>query len=169
MTDDIGYQALTQAAMRGVMKHALKVAASETGLPGDHHFYITFRTGAPGVAMAEHLSQKFPDEMTIVIQHQFWDLEVSDRHFEIVLQFSGVPQHLKIPFGAVTRFVDPSVNFGIGFEPMAVQHAEETIDPVEEGSAKGAKPAAAKKEDAAEGDRPASDGTVVSLDAFRRK
>ena len=168
MTDDIGYQALTQAAMKGVMKQALKIAASPAGLPGDHHFYVTFRTRAAGVKMAEHLMKRFPDEMTIVVQHQFWDLEIHERHFELVLQFSGVPQHLHIPFSAVTRFVDPSVNFGIGFEPMAVQQVE-TIDPVfdDEPEPEATAPAETKAEDGES--RPASDGTVVSLDSFRRK
>ena len=167
MTDDIGYQALTQAAMRGVMKEALKIAASEGGLPGEHHYYITFRTKAPGVNMAEVLMKKFPDEMTIVIQHQFWDLEIKEAHFEIVLQFAGVPQHLLIPYLAVSRFVDPSVNFGIGFEPVAVQQAE-TIDPIS--SAKLSEEESAVESDMDETEaRPASDGTVVSLDAFRRK
>lgn len=167
MTDDIGYQGLTQAAMRGVMKEALKIAASDSGLPGEHHFYITFRTRAPGVSIADQLAKRFPDEMTIVIQHQFWDLEVHTKHFEVVLQFSGVPQHLSIPYSAVTRFVDPHVNFGIGFEPMAVQQAD-TIDPIGETTSpedESAEAATSSDEEA----RPASDGTVVSLDAFRRK
>ena len=176
MTDDIGYQALTQAAMRGVMKEALKIAASDAGLPGEHHFYITFRTRAPGVKMAEHLIQKFPEEMTIVIQHQFWDLEIHDTHFELVLQFSGVPQHLHIPYSAVTRFQDPSVRFGLGFEPVLVQDAE-TLD-LDEGKMSAPEHAPADQDSAepvtddADEDaesRPASDGTVVSLDAFRRK
>lgn len=173
MTDDIGYQGLTQAAMRGVMKEALKIAASDAGLPGDHHFYITFRTRAQGVSMAEQLVKRFPDEMTIVIQHQYWDLEVHDKYFEIVLQFSGVPQHLKIPYIAVSRFVDPSVNFGIGFEPMAVQQADsvdlvsdDPFDETAEVETDAPEAASAKGEDES---RPASDGTVVSLDAFRRK
>lgn len=177
MTDDIGYQRLTQAAMRGVMKEALKIAASDVGLPGDHHYYITFRTRAPGVSLADQLAKRFPDEMTIVIQHQYWDLEVHEKHFEIVLQFSGVPQHLTIPYAAVTRFVDPSVNFGIGFEPMAVQQADgvDTIEPLDDSEIiEDAEDivADAPMEGAAGDDdesRPASDGTVVSLDAFRRK
>lgn len=177
MTDDIGYQALTQAAMKGVMKEALKIAASESGLPGDHHFYITFRTRASGVQIAEHLKKRFPDEMTIVIQHQFWDLEIHKQHFEVVLQFSGVPQHLHIPFSAVTRFVDPSVNFGIGFEPLMTQQAD-SVEMVEDDEAEeeivlegdpAAADAAMEQEEASEESRPASDGTVVSLDAFRRK
>ena len=153
MTDDIGYQALTQAAMRGVMKEALKVAESPNGLPGDHHFYITFRTKAPGVKLAEALVQKFPDEMTIVIQHQYWDLEVHERHFELVLQFSGIPQHLHIPYSAVNRFVDPSVNFGLGFEEVDAEE-HDPLDKRRPGDA-----------DLAATSRPASDG--IQPDAFR--
>jgi hypothetical protein len=116
MTDYIGYEALTQAAMRGVVREALKRAKANGGLPGDHHFYITFRSKAPGVRMADYLTERFPVDMTIVVQHQFWDLEVHDGHFEIILKFSGVPQHLFVPYAAITRFVDPSVNFGLTFE-----------------------------------------------------
>lgn len=164
MTDDIGYQALFEAAKRGVMKEALKVAASPAGLPGNHHFYISFRTKAPGVEIAEHLLTRFPEDMTIVIQHQYWDLEVHDHHFEIVLQFSGVPQHLVIPYAAVTRFLDPSVEFAMDIPPSQMQTAE-TLDISET-----PQPAAAEKPEAEdEPARPASDGTVVSIDAFRRK
>lgn len=166
MTDDIGYQALTQAAMRGVMREALKVAASPAGLPGGHHFYITFRTRAPGVVIAEPLLKRYPEEITIVIQHQFWDLEIHDRHFEIVLRFGGVPQHLVVPYSAVTRFHDPSVNFGFGLEPVLPGQVTE-IDPVPEGEAEAETAPAAEEE--TETPRPASDGSVVQLDAFRRK
>lgn len=157
MTDYIGYEALTQAAMRGVVREALKRAKTgNSGLPGNHQFYVTFRTRAPGVKIADHLVQRFPDEMTIVIQHQFWDLEVHDGHFEIVLKFSGVPQHLYVPFAALTRFVDPSVNFGLTFEPR-------------QKDAGVLAPAKALDEPA---DQPTSLGsteTVVNLDAYRRK
>ena len=163
MTDEIGYRALTQAAMKGVMKEALKIAATGNGLPGDHHFYITFRTRAAGVKMAPQLVQRFPEEMTIVVQHQFWDLEIHERHFELVLQFSGVPQHLHIPYAAVSRFYDPSVEFGIGFDPATVQ-TQDSIDTVSELAAP-----KAPAQDSGQESRPASDGTVVSLDQFRRK
>ena len=153
MTDEIGYKALTQAAMKGVMKEALKIAATGNGLPGDHHFYITFRTRAAGVNMAEQLYQRFPEEMTIVVQHQFWDLEIHDRHFELVLQFSGVPQHLHIPYSAVTRFYDPSVEFGIGFDPQTVQSTESLEAVSDAVKVETAQP------DPAESARPASDGT----------
>ncbi|KCZ89160.1 hypothetical protein HJA_07682 [Hyphomonas jannaschiana VP2] len=158
MTDYIGYEALTQAAMRGVVREALKRAKANGGLPGDHHFYITFRSKAPGVRMADYLVERFPVDMTIVVQHQFWDLEVHDGHFEIILKFSGVPQHLFVPYAAITRFVDPSVNFGLTFE-------------AQEKDAAVISPASELEETHDEADAaPTSDaGTVVNLDAFRRK
>ncbi len=155
MTDYIGYDSLTQAAMRGVMREALAKTAQNGATPGDHHFYISFRTKAPGVKMAEHLVERFPEEMTIVIQHQFWDLETHPDHFEVILKFAGVPQHLAVPYAAVTRFLDPSVNFGLSFEKDGAPSNEaRVVDPAAEPSAP-----------------PQADGgdTVVSLDAFRRK
>ena len=154
MTDYIGYDALSQAAMRGVVREALRRAKSSGGLPGEPHFYISFRTRAPGVKIAPHLIQRFPEEMTIVVQHQYWDLEVHDGHFEIVLKFSGVPQHLSIPLAAITRFVDPSVNFGLAFETQSRDAG--VIAPAE----------AAPDADA-EAKEPGQ--TVVNLDAYRRK
>lgn len=157
MTDYIGYEALTQAAMRGVVREALKRARTNGGLPGDHHFYITFRTKAPGVRMADYLVERFPVDMTIVVQHQFWDLEVHDGHFEIILKFSGVPQHLFVPYAAITRFVDPSVNFGLTFEAPDKEAA--VISPATEVNDSG-------EEEAAPAEQAS---TVVNLDAFRRK
>jgi hypothetical protein len=158
MTDYIGYEALTQAAMRGVVREALRQGCNSNGLPGEHHFYLTFRTRAPGVKIADYLIERFPEEMTIVIQHQYWDLEVHDSHFEIILKFSGVPQHLHIPYAAITRFVDPSVNFGLTFE--SPDKDASVISPAGEMDAPEAGSAAPAEEDA---------GTVVNLDAFRRK
>jgi len=160
MTDYIGYEALTQAAMRGVVREALRQAAKGSAPPGDHHFYITFRSKAPGVRIADHLIERFPDEMTIVIQHQYWDLEVHDGHFEIVLKFNGVPQHLSIPFAAMTRFVDPAVNFGVSFE-KATTGEDDVVAPTPE--------AAAGQSDPAEEKASNGEDTVVSLDAFRQK
>lgn len=154
MTDYIGYDALSQAAMRGVVREALRRAKASGGLPGEHHFYISFRTRAPGVKIAPHLVQRFPEEMTIVVQHQYWDLEVHDGHFEIVLKFSGVPQHLSIPLAAITRFVDPSVNFGLAFETQSRDAGVIA-------------PAAAAPEAEFEPKPPGE--TVVNLDAYRRK
>lgn len=164
MTDYIGYEALTQAAMRGVVREALRTAVGANQAPGDHHFYVTFNTRAPGVEMADYLVEQFPQDMTIVIQHQFWDLEVHDGSFEIILKFSGVPQHLKIPFHAITRFVDPSVNFGLSFESDAAANGDQSV----------IAPAREITMDATPGAAPATStsgpkGTVVNLDSFRRK
>ncbi len=161
MTDYIGYEALTQAAMRGVMREALLKAVANGAPPGDHHFYISFRTKAPGVDIADHLVERFPEDMTIVIQHQYWDLEVDKTHFEIILKFSGVPQHLSIPFSAITRFVDPSVNFGLNFESDTGGTEANILSPVSE----------TDEAETAHRESPDADneGTVVNLDAFRRK
>ena len=160
MTDYIGYEALTQAAMRGVVREALRETAKNTAPPGDHHFYITFRTKAPGVQVPDHLIEQFPEEMTIVIQHQYWDLEVHDGHFEIVLKFNRIPQHLTIPYLAMTRFVDPAVNFGISFERPSASGETEIVDPTP------VEDAPIEAEPVAES---AAANTVVSLDSFRRK
>lgn len=138
--------------MRGVMRDALARVADH-GLPGDHHFYITFVTTAPDVQMANVLRAQYPDTMTIVLQHKFWDLAVDQTGFGVTLSFGGAQQRLYVPFAAVTGFVDPSVNFGFTFEHGA---AESTTD---EGSAEGEGPAAGAEET----------GQVVTLDKFRKK
>ncbi|KRE00310.1 Stringent starvation protein B [Bosea sp. Root381] len=120
--DVLRYDLMVQDALKGVVRKILTEAGRD-GLPGDHHFYITFRTGAPGVRVSQRLRDKHPDEMTIVLQHQFWDLSVSDHAFEVGLSFSGVPERLLIPFDAITTFFDPSVQFGLKFE---TQEAENT-------------------------------------------
>lgn len=158
--DHIGYNALTQAALRGVVRATLERVSKLERLPGDHHFYITFRTRTQGVQMADYLKDRFPDEMTIVVQHQYWDFQVFEERFEIILKFSGVPQHLRIPFAAVSRFFDPSVNFGLQFDAdTGAPEAQPTILP-----GLGATPDTT----AAPAAEPV-EGTVVSLDAFRRK
>lgn len=120
MTKDIlRYDLMVQDALKGVVRKILAEAGRD-GLPGDHHFYITFRTGAPGVRLSQRLREKHPDEMTIVLQHQFWDLNVSDHAFEVGLSFSGVPERLLIPYDAITTFFDPSVQFGLKFETQDV-------------------------------------------------
>lgn len=161
MTDYIGYEALTQAAMRGVVRETLRQVSGGTTPPGDHHFYISFRTKAPGVKIADNLVERFPDEMTIVIQHQFWDLEVHDTHFEIILKFNGVPQHLSVPFAALTRFVDPAVNFGITFEGASAETTPDLVSPAKE-------PVVGTEDNGDDTSAPGSE-TVVNLDAFRRK
>jgi uncharacterized protein len=114
-TDIIRYDLLVQDALRGVVRNVLAESARE-GLPGEHHFYITFRTDAPGVRLSTRMREKYPGEMTIVLQHQFWDLNVSDDSFEVGLSFNNIPERLVIPFDAVTGFFDPSVQFGLKFE-----------------------------------------------------
>jgi hypothetical protein len=158
--DHIGYQALTQAALRAVVRAAMDKAAKLGRLPGDHHFYVTFRTRLRGVEMDDALKDRFPDEMTIVVQHQYWDFNVHDTYFEIMLKFGGQAQHLRVPFSAITRFYDPSVNFGVQFdgdgtggEPLP------NIDDVKDGPADVAAKTLAEE----------AKGAVVSLDAFRRK
>ncbi|AWI89444.1 Stringent starvation protein B [Methylobacterium sp. DM1] len=113
--DLIRYDLLVQDALRGVVRKVLTDAARE-GLSGEHHFYISFRTEAPGVRMSQRLREKYPQDMTIVLQHQFWDLGVTEHSFEVGLSFSGVPERLLIPFDALSGFFDPSVQFGLKFD-----------------------------------------------------
>ena len=118
MTQDlIRYDVLVQDALRGVVK---KIVAEvvKAGLPGQHHFYISFDTQHPGVRMSTRLRQRYPDEMTVVLQHQFWDLNVTDAAFEVGLSFSGIPERLYVPFNSIKGFFDPSVQFGLQFEPV---------------------------------------------------
>ncbi len=155
MTEDLmRYDMLAQDALRGVVRRALKIARDE-GLPGEHHFYISFRSTAPGVEISEKLRSQYPEEMTIVLQHQFWNLEVSEERFSVDLTFNKVPEHLVIPFSAVQGFFDPSVQFGLQFQVEGM--GDETAEtPATEPSAP---------------EEPTADtaGEVVSLDAFRRK
>lgn len=111
----INYDALAQDAMRGVVRNVLAQTA-RTGLPGEHHFYISFDTLAPGVVLSKRLREKYPGEMTIVLQHRFWDLIVNDERFEVKLTFDGIPERLVIPYSAIKVFFDPSVRYGLQFE-----------------------------------------------------
>ncbi|MCX7323760.1 MAG: ClpXP protease specificity-enhancing factor SspB [Hyphomicrobiales bacterium] len=113
--DLIRYDLLVQEALKGVVRKVL-VDASRDGLPGDHHFYISFRTNSPGVRLSQRMREKYPEEMTIVLQHQFWDLGITEHTFEVGLSFSGIPERLLIPFDALVGFFDPSVQFGLKFE-----------------------------------------------------
>lgn len=157
--DLLDYSKLMENAVRTVVREALSITA-EFGLPGLHHFYITFLTGADGVSIPGHLSAAHPDEMTIVLENQFWDLEVNEADFAISLGFSGVRERLVVPFDAVTSFVDPSVKFGLQFGPQG---------PDTEAAA----PDAPAEPDGDGGDTNAADGSgndrVVTLDSFRRK
>ena len=141
----IPYDEIVQEALRAVVGRVLREVEKNGGLPGGHHFYITFKTGAPGVDIPRHLSERFPDEMTIVIQNRFWDLKVRDDGFEVGLSFNQAPARLIIPFAAITGFVDPAVNFALQFQAQVeeggVQEHDEAendaprlVEPVEDGS-----------------------------------
>jgi len=179
MADDhIRYDILAQEALRGVMRKVLAEVA-RTGLPGNHHFFITFLTGAPGVRVSSRLRERYPEQMTIVIQFQYWDLKVTDTGFEVGLSFSDVPEKLEIPFSAVRGFYDPSVNFELEFDVKtdvvaadepAAQPAPEPLTIVSEKKPKGEKKAAAEAEKKpAPADAATKGAEVVSLDAFRKK
>jgi len=123
MTDQIRYDLLTQQALRGVVRGVLADAAKK-GLPGDHHFYISFNTEADGVRMSERLRAQYPQTMTIILQHQYWDLNVTEQGFDVGLSFGGVMERLSVPFDAVSGFFDPSVQFGLQFEEVTDAVAE---------------------------------------------
>lgn len=131
--DLIRYDILVQDALRGIVRKVLSEVA-RTGLPGDHHFYISFETFAPGVQVSNRIRSKYPKEMTIVLQHQFWDLSVTENAFDVGLSFGGVPEHLHIPFKAVKGFFDPEVQFNLQFEPYRANEADDAAD--ETGEAK---------------------------------
>jgi hypothetical protein len=127
--DHIRYDMLAQDALRGVVRTVLADAA-KNGLPGEHHFYITFDTRADDVRLSPRMLAQYPNEMTIVLQHQFWDLEITEIGFEVGLSFGGIPERLAVPFAAIKGFFDPSVQFGLQFEEMgeAVTQGEELED-----------------------------------------
>ena len=159
MTKDfIGYKALTDAALRSVVRGALK-HVEKNGLVGSHHFRISFRTRFSGVEMPEFLLEQYSDEMTVILQHQFSGLKVREDHFNVTLSFRGIPATLTIPFGALTAFVDPGVQFGLNFQPEPVEAVRQGRSP--------ALGACAGEGDAAV--KPATPAEVVSLDSFRKK
>ncbi|MDQ0454840.1 SspB family protein [Rhizobium paknamense] len=164
--DHIRYDILAQDALRGVIRKVLAEVAATGRLPGDHHFFITFLTGAPGVRISQHLKAKYAEQMTIVIQHQFWDLKVTDSQFEVGLSFSDTPEKLVIPFNAIRGFYDPSVNFELEFDVPLVEEEETPAEVT-------AYPLAAteRTEESGDdkGDGEKKQGSVVSLDAFRKK
>jgi hypothetical protein len=158
--DLMRYDQLAQNALRGVVRDALR-KVERSGLPGDHHFFIQFNTRFPGVSIGERLMQKYPREMTVVIQHQYYNLAVYEDRFEVELSFDNIPEKLNIPFAAVKGFLDPAVQFGLQFEVTpeeAAAPAEEKVESTEEPSAEAA--AEAVETEAQK---------VVSLDAFRKK
>ncbi|MCZ8184794.1 MAG: ClpXP protease specificity-enhancing factor SspB [Beijerinckiaceae bacterium] len=133
--DLIRYDVMVQEALLGVVRKVLQDAA-KSGLPGEHHFYITFRSQAPGVRLSTRLREKYPEEMTIVLQHQFWDLIVGDHNFEVGLSFGGVPERLLVPYEALTGFYDPSVQFGLKFSPDEAQADNDSGEDPEEPTVK---------------------------------
>ena len=161
--DEMNYETMQQDALRGVVKMALKRAASPQGLPGDHHFYITFKTGAPGVSGPPELLTQYPGEMTIVLQNQFWDLAPGETFFAVTLRFAGQPKRLSVPYSAVIRFYDPHAAYVLQFEPPASEDLPETAADAEPGAAPAE--AAAPPPPTAGGDEP----KIVSLDQFRKK
>jgi len=151
----IPYDEIVQEALRDVVGRVLHEVEKSGGLPGGHHFYITFQTRHPGVTIPKQLSERFPDEMTIVIQHRFWDLKVEDSQFSVGLSFSGVPTTLTVPFAAVTDFVDPAVDFSLKFQANGAPD-----EPEEHDDAENDPPVA----------EPIEDGSiVVSVDFTRKK
>jgi uncharacterized protein len=174
-TDHIRYDVLARDALRGVLRKVLSDAAVH-GLPGEHHFFITFMSKAEGVKISPRLLAQYPDEMTIILQHQFWDLVVSEDGFEVGLSFGGVPERLVVPFGAIKSFFDPSVPFSLSFEPAegsaevpspslpAATAASTLAAPVSLPSVPAAEN---EKEDAPT--KPSEGAEVVRLDRFRKK
>jgi uncharacterized protein len=167
-TDHIRYDVLARDALRGVLRRVLTDAA-EHGLPGDHHFFITFVSTAEGVKLSPRLLAQYPEEMTVILQHQFWDLVVTEDRFEVGLSFGGVPERLVVPFHAIKSFFDPSVQFGLQFEPAdAADETSKTKLPSV--PAPSALPIAAPlPENQDEPGKPSEGAEVVRLDRFRKK
>ncbi|MBI1209115.1 MAG: hypothetical protein GC191_17720 [Azospirillum sp.] len=161
--EQLRYDRMVEAALRGVVRDALRQVATR-GLPGNHHFYLTFRTSFAGVNLPDYLRSQYPGEMTIVLQYQFFGLEVDDERFSVTLSFNNVHERLTVPFAAVTTFADPSVSFTLQFQPLAAQEAAQTVDPT---AAKPEGETAAKPPLPAEAE--VKRGEVVALDAFRKK
>ena len=187
-TDHIRYDILAQDALRGVVRQVLTDTAKK-GLPGEHHFFITFDTRAAGVRLSARMREQYPEEMTIVLQHQFWDLKVTEDNFEVGLSFGGVPESLLVPFEAIKSFFDPSIQFGLQFETIdeSGQQADAAAKvtkrdekskakprlPARHDTKKSAPPAATPAEPppAAEASTTAGKpgGEIVQLDRFRKK
>ena len=186
--DLMNYEDMAQLALRGVVRDAVRRVIREDGLPGAHHFYITFMTRFPDVEIDAQLAEKYPEEITIVLEHQFWELNAFDDYFEVTLKFGGVPKYLKVPYMAITRFHDPSVGFALQFDRPADMELKPApigqIAPAPKAAAKPAKKKDAPKKDKAEkttdkkvanspdGNEVAAssdEDNVVSLDTFRKK
>ena len=151
----IPYDEIVQEALRDVVGRVLTQVEQTGGLPGDHHFYITFRTRMPGVSIPKHLAERFPEEMTIVLQHRFWDLKVEQDAFSVGLSFGGVPSTLRVPFAAVTDFVDPAVDFSLKFQASGAEDLHEEHEEAEN--------------DAPPSEPPEDGSNVVNVDFTRKK
>lgn len=158
-SDLLRYDRMVEAALRHVVRDALKEVEIH-GLPGEHHFFISFRTQFPGVVMPEFLRAKYPEEITIVLQFQFYGLEVNDERLQVTLSFNGNHERLVVPLAAITTFADPSVNFALQFQPVDADETDVEEDGEEAEEVEAEAPAA---------DEPRETGTVVKLDAFRKK
>lgn len=160
MTDDdddiLRYDKMVERALRGVVREAVE-EVMEDGLPGDHHFYITFITDYPGVNIPDYLKERYPGEMTIVLQYQYYDLEVDDQQMAVTLSFNNVPERLEVPLNAITIFADPSVNFALQFQPLGDDLEGPDFDPDDDGP------------DSDDSGDEETTGEVVSLDQFRKK
>ena len=181
--DLMNYEQMTQLALRGVVRDSIRRVIREDGLPGAHHFYITFLTRYPGVEIDESLAKKYPEEITIVLEHQFWDLQAHADEFEVTLKFGGIPKYLKVPYHAISRFHDPSVGFALQFDPPKEMEPDTPAlaklapkKPAKSKSSKKSTSKAAKAEDAKTktaknktDDKSESPDKVVSLDSFRKK
>jgi hypothetical protein len=166
-TDHIRYDVLARDALRGVLRRVLTDAA-EHGLPGDHHFFITFVSTADGVKLSPRLLAQYPEEMTVILQHQFWDLVVTDDRFEVGLSFGSIPERLVVPFSAIKSFFDPSVQFGLQFENAEGSAAAAPESPQAPLPATSALPTPAS-EATDEPAKPTEGAEVVRLDRFRKK
>ena len=174
-TDHIRYDVLARDALRGVLRRVLTDAA-EHGLPGEHHFFITFVSKADGVKLSPRLLAQYPDEMTIILQHQFWDLIVSEDRFEVGLSFGGIPERLVVPFSAIKSFLDPSVKFGLQFDTSDVAETPSAALPAAPAPSAVSVPAAASEKAETEDEPTSPDqgpgqggAEVVRLDRFRKK
>ena len=166
-TDHIRYDVLARDALRGVLRHVLTDAA-EHGLPGDHHFFITFLSTAEGVKLSPRLLAQYPEEMTVILQHQFWDLTVTEDRFEVGLSFGGIAERLVVPFNSIKSFFDPSVQFGLQFEPADAPAASLPAVPAPTAptTVPTPTPATENKDEPA---KPSEGAEVVRLDRFRKK
>ena len=176
-TDHIRYDVLARDALRGVLRKVLTDAAAH-GLPGEHHFFITFVSSAEGVKLSPRLLAQYPEEMTVILQHQFWDLVVSEDRFEVGLSFGGIPERLVVPFSAIKQFFDPSVQFHLQFEPSDAAAEAAAKDLPAAAPAPSAVPApelepetetATPDAEAEEPVKPSEGAEVVRLDRFRKK